>query len=443
MFKKKNTKITAKTNFKLDISGKPALSVTSLERSEKAYIHPFQLPFIKPKLLVKIGDDVKSGSPLFHDKKQTELQFLSPVSGSIENVIFGPRRRLDSIVIKVDKEQRYLEFNTNADAKDFLINSGLWGAFRAFPFKNIPKATDNPHQILISMDNLDSFHVDSSVLFDRYSAEFFRGLELIKKIAPVKIIALKSNNSVINRLSDEELIIVEDQYPLTDPGVVLYKTKTSTKENNSWTIQPHHIVELGHLLMTGKLKQDRLITIGGPASTYAAHFLVSCGDSVESILSKAEQTQEGVRVIAGGVLTGTKIGLDMALGYDHSSLTLISSEYNPEILSFLKPGSEQISYSKTFLSSLFKPKSFIPNTMMNGGKRDCVSCSFCSEVCPFDFDPRMMLRELKGDDIEEAMKQGLLDHTNTGLLSFVCPSKIEIDEIFENAKNELYNELNR
>ena len=142
-------------------------------------------------MLVKIGDDIKVGNPLFHDKKQADLTFLSPVSGLIEDIVFGPRRRIDCIVVKVDELQRFVEFNSNLDGKELLIKSGLWGAFRAFPFRNIPKTSDIPYQILISMDNLDSFHVDSSVLFDRYSAEFFRGLDLIKKSVELRNIFLK------------------------------------------------------------------------------------------------------------------------------------------------------------------------------------------------------------------------------------------------------------
>ena len=57
--------------------------------------------------------------------------------------------------------------------------------------------------------------------------------------------------------------------------------------------------------------------------------------------------------------------------------------------------------------------------------------------------PQVLMKEVLGGDIEEAMKQGLLDCSDCGLCTYVCPSKIELDSIIKTAKDKLYKELHK
>ena len=47
---------------------------------------------VKIKLLVKEGDDILVGTPLFFDKKNEKALYVSSCSGSVSNITFGERR---------------------------------------------------------------------------------------------------------------------------------------------------------------------------------------------------------------------------------------------------------------------------------------------------------------------------------------------------------------
>ncbi|MFR3488695.1 MAG: hypothetical protein ACLTTP_05130 [Alistipes ihumii] len=62
---------------------------------------------ITPKLLVRVDDTVKAGTPLFFDKYRPQVLFTSPVSGRVTAVNRGEKRRILDIVIAPEAEQSY------------------------------------------------------------------------------------------------------------------------------------------------------------------------------------------------------------------------------------------------------------------------------------------------------------------------------------------------
>ena len=50
--------------------------------------------------VLKKGDYVKNGTPLFFDKKNEKALFVSSCSGTIKDIIFGPRRIVERIEYK-------------------------------------------------------------------------------------------------------------------------------------------------------------------------------------------------------------------------------------------------------------------------------------------------------------------------------------------------------
>ena len=65
---------------------------------------------LTPKLTVKVGDVVKAGDALFTDKANPGIKFTAPVSGCIEAINRGERRKLLEVVIKADSEITYRDF---------------------------------------------------------------------------------------------------------------------------------------------------------------------------------------------------------------------------------------------------------------------------------------------------------------------------------------------
>lgn len=88
---------------------------------------------ITPKLLVRVDDTVKAGTPLFFDKYRPQVLFTS--SGQRPRDGRQPRReaRILDIVIAPEAEQSYEAFDvpsveaaTRENVTSALLSSGLW-----------------------------------------------------------------------------------------------------------------------------------------------------------------------------------------------------------------------------------------------------------------------------------------------------------------------------
>ncbi len=73
-------------------------------------IKPPDFHGVFPKILVKEGEMVKAGSPLFYDKYRENIIFTSPVSGKIREIRRGAKRVLLEVSIEVSPEQEYIDF---------------------------------------------------------------------------------------------------------------------------------------------------------------------------------------------------------------------------------------------------------------------------------------------------------------------------------------------
>ena len=79
----------------LEVSGKAATSNCFA-------IIPDDFVGIIPRLDKKLGETVKAGEPLYHDKNFERVKVVSPVSGSIKDVCRGNRRKIEAIIIEPD-----------------------------------------------------------------------------------------------------------------------------------------------------------------------------------------------------------------------------------------------------------------------------------------------------------------------------------------------------
>ena len=104
----------------LPILGKTSAGIHNHKVPEHVALLGADYPGVKPKIYVKVGDEVKRGQPLFEDKRTPGVQFTSPGFGRIVAIHRGDRRSLESIVIALDPadqngqlvEGQSLSFNT-------------------------------------------------------------------------------------------------------------------------------------------------------------------------------------------------------------------------------------------------------------------------------------------------------------------------------------------
>ena len=95
----------------LDISLKGrAEKVLSKTAAVNSYaVKPGDFHHLVPKLVVKEGDAVLAGSPLFVDKYRPDIQYASPVSGTVSAIVRGDKRKLLAVEVSPTPEQAYFQ----------------------------------------------------------------------------------------------------------------------------------------------------------------------------------------------------------------------------------------------------------------------------------------------------------------------------------------------
>ena len=101
----------------IPVKGAAELKIEKSIISEVVSVKPVNFKNLTPKLLVREGDEVKAGSILFVDKYRPEIGFASPVSGTVESVVRGEKRKLLEVRVKADKTTDYIKFNAPMKSK--------------------------------------------------------------------------------------------------------------------------------------------------------------------------------------------------------------------------------------------------------------------------------------------------------------------------------------
>ena len=148
--------IIVKKGLNINLVG-DATKTLDISKSSKYYsVYPDDFHGVYPKLTIKADEKVKAGDVLFYDKNNEKVKFVSPVSGKINEIQRGERRKVISIKIEADKEIEYKNLG-KLDVKDdknkiidYLLNAGLWPFIKQRPYDVIADPNMSPKSIFIS-----------------------------------------------------------------------------------------------------------------------------------------------------------------------------------------------------------------------------------------------------------------------------------------------------
>ena len=102
--------ITLRKGLDINLRGKAQESLADAPQASEYALSPLDFEGVTPKLLVKVGDEVKAGTPLFFNKYSERVLFTSPVSGTVAAVNRGEKRKVLSVTVTPDATQSYEEF---------------------------------------------------------------------------------------------------------------------------------------------------------------------------------------------------------------------------------------------------------------------------------------------------------------------------------------------
>ena len=146
-----------KKGLDLNLAGEAPLQVKVAQMGGEYAICPADFHGVMPKLVVKEGENVLAGSPLFVDKATETIAFVSPVSGTVKAIERGERRKILYIRITPDATQVAKDFGVMDLAKasreevlNLLLQSGLFAFMRQRPYDVVASAKDEPKAIFVS-----------------------------------------------------------------------------------------------------------------------------------------------------------------------------------------------------------------------------------------------------------------------------------------------------
>ncbi len=431
--------ISIKKGHNIKIRGCPDPEIITIPLPDKVSICPNQFRGVKPKLIVKEGDDVKIGSPLFFDKLKPQVMWPSPASGKITEIKYGERRVIDRIEIFRDdnlfiKRKTFsLEDIKKSDRKTIInqiLEANLFPLIRQRPFNKVADPNQNPRDIFISGHNSAPLAVDLFNLIDSNKNIFQIGLTALSRL---------TNGSVyltLNKHLDFDDVIcqsISGPHPSGNVGIQIHHTKPLCPGDIVWSVDAQHVLTLGRLFQLGKYDPKIIVTIGGSGSTNPITVETIFGASISSLIS-TQAIEKPVRIISGNILTGNKVNVEDYLGFYDSTLSIINDEVKRPFLGMLSPGSSKTKYSlfNTFIS--FGSGMFNFTTSQNGELRAMVPLNAWEKVLPMDIYPNPLYRAILAKDVEEMEKLGIweCDDEDFALCSFACPSKIDVGAVIRN-----------
>ena len=434
----------------IPVKGAAELKIEKDIISEVVSVKPVNFKNLTPKLLVREGDTVKAGTILFIDKYRPEIGFASPVSGTVEQVVRGEKRKLLEIRVKADQTTDYIKFNapdvvkaTAEEIKKVLLESGLWAAMKQRPYGIVANPADEPRAIFVSAFDSAPLAPDYNFTLKGEEANLQVAADVLNKLTKggvyVGVNAKNSATSPFNRLKNVKLYGFSGAHPAGNVGVQINNIAPINKGEIVWTIDPMFMVAIGKLFTKGVYDVTRTIAVAGNRVEKPCYVTCVPGTQIKDLnflVSKKEveicDQECGCRYISGNVLTGNNVGLDGSLDFYSNMVSVISEGNYYEMFGWVKPiRSKKFSFSKSYFSWLTPKKKYKVDTNLNGGQRAFVVSDVYGKVLPMDIYPVYLLKAILADDIDKMEQLGIYEviEEDFALCEYVCPSKIDIQDI--------------
>lgn len=417
--------------------------------------------------LVKDGERVAFGQALGEaEAGGGRLVLPSPGAGEVF-LERGADSRPERIVLETAPMERPVgdrkvcrpDAMTPETIRDTLIEKGIWGCFRSSVTGGAPAAEplERPRAVIVTGVLSEPFRAGGDVVLQRWIDYVLLGLEALPRLmaanGTVTILMAggggeAAGQKLVSGVAGQKHVRIERvpaRYPIENPVLLrrlLRRDDPSIAATDAvWVTDLQGVAAIGVCRSEGLPLYQRIIAVGGPGLPNPRHVLARVGTPVAALLHDVGGAGEGLCVLRGGLLRGERVDLQhAAVGYDDDAYFFMEAEPEREFLSFVRPGIDRTSILPCFLTTLTRGADAQVCPRLRGEPRACVSCGLCEAVCPAGLMPQVLHRALFQGEKDEADAAGLGLCVECGLCTFVCPCKIELEQQFVLAKEELRRE---
>ncbi len=445
--------IRLKKGHDIPLAGRPEKQLVNAGAPSCLKVRPADFCGIKPKLVVKAGDRVKRGSPLFYSKNAPDLVVTAPGSGRITNIVLGERRAIEEIVIDPDKTESFKEFErynersiaslSREKLQEQLFRSGLWPVIRQRPFSIVADPEKPPKAVFISAMPTAPFAPDTDFLLNEDAAGLQTGISLLKKLAgsPVHLVTRKNCPHLLSEAKDCVLHHFSGPHPAGNVGIHIHHiAPIRHRDDIVWYLSLQDVLRIGRLFLHGTLPVEKIVAVGGESVGKQHYRKIRQGMMLKDVL-RGNPVEHNSRLISGDVLTGAKSSPEDPLGFYHETISVIPENTGHELLGWLLPGLHHYSATNLFVSRFLGSRQAQLDTRLHGSKRVIIPFGSIESVLPMDILPTFLIKMILARDIDEMEKLGIYecDPEDFALCSFIDASKMEVAEIIRDGLEYMRN----
>ena len=433
----------------IQLQGVAEKKTTVLPLASTYAVSPLDFQGVTPKMLVKVGDAVKAGTPLFFNKNNASVLFTSPVSGTVAAVVRGEKRRILAVEIAADSTIAYEEFAT-LDVKsasrdqivELLLKSGLWTLLIQRPYGIIANPADMPKSIFVSAFDSAPLAPDYGYTLAEDKEALQKGFEVLGRLTEGKVHLSYNACDAAPQFTGVELHAFKGKHPAGNVGVQIHHIDPINKGEKVWTVGYADVAVIGRLFLNGKVDMTRTVAVTGSQVAAPAYVKVVAGAKLESILAGNLVENAHARYISGNALTGRNVGAEGYLGYYANQLTIIPEGDDYEFMGWAMPRFNKFSVSRAYFSWLFPNRKYNLNTNTNGEERAFVVTGLYEKYLPMDIYPMHLLKAIMAGDLDKMEALGIYEvvEEDFALCEFVDPSKIDMQQVIRNGINLMIKE---
>jgi len=448
--------IKIKKGLNIPLQGEAEKILNSAPRSVKYSVCPTDFHGLTPKMLVKEGEKVKAGTPLFFDKYNEKIIFTAPVSGIFSDLVRGEKRRILRVGIEADPVDEYVDFGaadpltlTGEQVKEKILQSGLWPSIRQRPYDVIANPDIQPKAIFVSAFDSAPLAADLDFILNGQEKEFQTGLNALTKLTAGKVHLSINNEFTLNKGFTEakgvQIHRFTGPHPAGNVGIQIHHIDPVDKGDVVWYVGAQHLIMIGRLFEKGVYDAAQIIALTGSEALNPRYYRAIYGTRVSDIAENHLRSEDGltVRIISGNVLTGTKVALNDSIRFYDNQITLIPEGDSPEMFGWIAPNFDKFSVSRSFPAFLMPWRKFRHNTNIRSGERPFVVTGVYEKVLPMDIMPMQLLKSIMINDIDMMEKLGIYEVApeDFALCEYVCPSKIDIQDTIRDGLDVIMKEF--
>ncbi len=424
----------------LKILGGAKPDIKDLGTPSSIAVYPLEFKGIKPRVIVKEGDQVEQGQAIIEDKNDTGVVVVAPLGGKIQAINRGEKRSLINVVISVDAKASRVSHQVpdeNADCAQWievLKASGLWTIIRQRPFSKILDSQVKPKSIFVKAVNTEPLALDLDVVLDGQDEVFQAGLRVLQKLTTGAIHLCYSNEAKSTTLLKAEGVehhTFSGPHPSGNVSVFVKNIDPINKGEVIGFVDAQDVIRLGRFAQEGTFSSDKVFAVVGEGVDDSKRTYVksTVGVALVELLQDAKKSEVHV-YLSGSVLTGYPVGYEGYARFYHSQIHVLPNEPQRKLLRFFRAGVDEYTFSKTYVGAFLgkQNQESSLDSSINGSDRAIIINDIYDKYIPLDIYTYFLLKAIFAGEWDEAENLGLLecDPEDFALASFACPSKTDI-----------------